>query len=150
MTTRSGREPLADELSSVLAHFDRVPAVLLDAAAGALRWRDPDALLAALVDDVPAELATVRGTPARMLSFQLGDVTIDLTVSVDEGRVAVIGQVAPVGVMDVEVRHPAGVWTGRTDALGRFAVANLPAGPMRVLARPEGGSASVGTPIFGG
>jgi hypothetical protein len=123
-----------------------VPAVLLAAAREALRWRDPDAMLAALVEEETT--AAVRGTPDRLLSFRLGDVTVDLTVSAEPTGVRLIGQVAPTAAMPVEIRHATGHWSGHTDALGRFAAAGLPQGPMRVLAWPPGTRRPVATAVF--
>lgn len=141
-------EVLAAELAGVLTRMDRVPAMLVEAARAALRWRDPDAALAALVAEEFTAPA-VRGAPPRLLSFTVDAVTIEVEVSIgQEGRVRLLGQIGPVAAMPVEVRHTDGAWTGQTDPLGRFAADDLPAGPLRVFCTPPGTSGSVGTEVF--
>ncbi|GAA5199498.1 hypothetical protein GCM10023322_75270 [Rugosimonospora acidiphila] len=142
--------PLAEELAEVLSRHDPVPPTLLDAASATLRWREADARLAALIDEENRALAApaVRGAPPRLLSFEVDAVTIDLELSTDDGRARLIGQIAPTAAMPVEVRHANGVWAGRTDELGRFAVADLPCGPMRVSCTPDTASGPVTTAVF--
>ena len=146
MSEPTGAEALATELSHVLAAGEPVQAVLCAAASAALGWRDPDARLAELIAAPATALATVRGGPSRLLSFAFDDVTIDLTVIVDDAGVTrLVGQVAPIGAMAFEVRHRLGVHRGHADELGRFAAADPPTGPMRVFALPSDVEGALGT-----
>jgi hypothetical protein len=144
-------ESIAVELSAVLARVEPVPGALLDGASAILAWRDVDARLAVLIaEEQRRDLAgvAVRGAPPRLLTFTVDGVTIDIEVSEDDGRVRLLGQIVPMGAVPVEVRHRDGVWTGRTDPLGRFSVSDLPSGAMRICCRPDGAGAAVCTAVF--
>lgn len=146
----------ADELDAAVTRLfqsaDPVPQHLVRAASASLSWRDPDAALAELVLDsaLAGEPAGVRAattdTP-RMLSFAVGDIMIDVELAVRDRWVALVGQVSRPGPATIEVRHTAGTWSGSTDGLGRFVVADLPAGPLRISWTPPGAQA-VRTPMF--
>ena len=67
----------------------------------------------------------------QLLTFETERVSVDLQVTVrGEGR-RLIGQLAPAGVADIEVRSAAGVVvTTRSDELGRVPALDVPAGPL--------------------
>jgi hypothetical protein len=106
---------------------------------------------------VEGEAAGIRSGPAgpggpdtpRMLSFGSGDTVLDIEVAVADGEVHLIGQVSRAVAAPLSVRHRDGTWTGSTDAVGRFAVAGLPSGPLRVCWGPDpAGGATVCTPTI--
>jgi hypothetical protein len=148
-------EQLAAEVSRLFRTADPVPPQLLAAASASLAWRDPDAALAALVLDsavagvasgVRSSVDDPSGEP-RLLSFALADLVIDLELTVADQRVELIGQVSRPEPATIEVRHPGGSRSDRTDQLGRFRLPDLPPGPLRVTWTPATGTA-VATPSF--
>lgn len=134
-------DELGDAVARVYVAADPPPAHLLAAASAVLAWRRPDAALAALLVDsaVAGEAAGIRagsGSP-RMLSFAVGDTVIDVELAADDGgELRLVGQVSRPVEAPLEIRHRDGTWTGRTDALGRFAVEGLPDGPLRITWGP--------------
>jgi hypothetical protein len=144
-------EELAEAVARLYADVDPVPEHLLRLASGTLAWRDPDAALAALVLDsaTTGAAAGIRAAPddgVRMLSFESGADAVDVELAVEDGRVHLVGQLGTPAVTPVRIRHTGGVWTGTTDALGRFAVPSLPTGPLRIAWGQDG--AEVSTPTF--
>lgn len=127
-------EDLGLALRAMLAEADPVPHEAMVAASATFAWRDMDAALAALTSDSLAELplATVRGTPPRLLSFATDDVTIDLEVTAEAGTVRMLGQLTPARAADVVVEYAGGAQDGRADAMGRFSIDGLPVGWLRV------------------
>jgi hypothetical protein len=148
-----------DELAAAVTRLflaaEPLPPPLLAAASASLSWRDPDAALAELVLDsaVDGAASGVRSSvddPAgepRLLSFALADLVIDVELTADGQRVALIGQVSRPEPATIEVRHPGGTRSDQTDQLGRFRMSDLPPGPLRVTWTPANGSA-VATPSF--
>jgi len=125
-------------LRALVARTDPVPERVLEAARGSLTWRTIDEELARLVYDsaLDAELAIgVRGGTARLLTFEAGPVTIELEASEERGRLEIVGQLVPAAETDVEVRHADGSVAGRSDELGRFRLAGIPAGPVSIRVR---------------
>ena len=127
-------EELGAALSRLLAIGDAVPESATSAASAAFGWRDLDASLATLISDsrIDEPVAAVRGGPPRLLSFSVGDVTIDLELTSEGGAVRILGQVAPAQPADVVIEYPGGSAPAGADELGRFAVAGLPASWLRV------------------
>jgi hypothetical protein len=155
MTHPPSGEELGEAVTRMFVTTDPVPARLLQAASAGLGWRDPDAALAALLLDsaVAGAPAGVRADPEdgqpRLLSFDSGDITIDVEVAVDAGRVRLVGQVSDPVVAPLLVRHAGGEWSGATDQLGRFTVPDLPVGPLRIRWGPAGPhAAAVSTTTF--
>jgi len=127
---------LATNLGRLLRRLDPVPAAVHEAALAAIGWRDPDAELAALVGEELVGTAggtvPVRGTPPRLLTFQAGEVVIEMEVTEESGGLHLVGQVVPPAALSLSSR-------GRTrsleaDALGRFSAAGVPPGPVRLCA----------------
>ena len=139
------REALFDELRAAFG-ADPPPPNVVEGARAAFTWRRIDAELAELLaDSALAEepLAGVRGADeVRSLSFRAGDLALELDIEGDGERRRLIGQLAPAGPADVEVRHPGGVLSLRADELGRFA-GDVPAGPISLRCRPDGEGAGV-------
>ncbi len=129
---------LAASLGRLLRRLDPMPPAVHEAALASLSWRDPDAELARLVNDellgagtgAPGGPVQVRGTPPRLLTFQAGEVVIEMEITEETGGLHLVGQVVPPAALTLSSR-------GRTrpvaaDALGRFSVAGVPAGPVRL------------------
>lgn len=132
-------ELLAGELQDLFTRADPVPAEVLAAGRSSFGWRDLTAELALLTADSLVAGSAVRGDePARLLSFQAGDWTIEIEVSVHGGRLRVLGQLVPPRPARLRADHPGGSVTVAADPLGRFAVRDLPPGPTRFACQPLG------------
>ncbi len=146
MPDESTETDLERELRQAVAQIDAVPALLLEAAKGALAWRSIDADLADLVFDSLAdsdEAALVRGSsPARLLSFRAGGLTIDIEVTGSGESRRLIGQTAPPGRARVDIRQGGSVLAIEADDLGRFAADQLQAGPVSLRFHPGAGTAN--------
>ena len=130
-------DPLELALQRAVRHLDPVPEAVVEAARAAFTWRTIDEELAALAFDsaTDAELAGVRSTGgARALTFEAGDVVIDVEVRADAGVRTVLGQVVgPEGAAPaLELQTPARSVALPVDELGRFLRAAVPAGPVRL------------------
>ena len=132
---------LLERLRPLALRDDPVPPEVLAAARAAHTWRRIDDELAELVEDSLTLAAGVRGTAGRLLTYSLGDLTVELEVSGEDGQVRVLGQLVPPVAARVRVEQ-----TGRSvqvdaDELGRFRAVGLHPGPTRLrLARlgPDG------------
>jgi hypothetical protein len=133
-----GDTPLAGELRDLLRRVDPVPAEVVAAARDSFGWRALDAELARLVADSRLAAAGVRGEPARLLSYQAGERTIEIEVTNLAGRLRVLGQLVPPQPARVRVEQPAGTVEVVADRWGRFAVPDLPPGPTRFACQPLG------------
>lgn len=138
---------LEEELRVLIRQLDPVPTAVDQAARAAFEWRSIDAELAQLTYDSwqeSAALAGVRGRDSRQLTFEAPGLTLDVEVT-DGPTQTLVGQLAPASAATVELRHREGVLTVLVDALGRFVVERLPAGPISLRCRPAGASSSVET-----
>jgi len=126
-------EELGEVLRAVLAAADPVPQASLQAAYESIGWRDPDTELALLDSEPTLQLAHLRGRPARLLTFRVGDLVIDLEISDEDGQVRLLGQLDPPQAADVAVQSASASRTLQADNQGRFTVEGLPDGWMRVL-----------------
>ncbi|MFI9599993.1 hypothetical protein ACIHCX_08940 [Streptomyces sp. NPDC052043] len=121
---------LEEELRQAAAVLDPVPDELRQLAVEAFALRQLDARIAELTFDSLTDAIPVRGamdTP-RMLTFQAGELTVDVEVTGD----GLMGQVLPPQPARIEVlagpRRPGPVLTA--DELGRFTGDTPPAGPF--------------------
>lgn len=125
--------------SALAARMDPVPQSVLDAARGSFTWRTIDAELAEIAFDsvVDGDLAGVRGrlSGPRLLTFEAADIAIELEVTQVGDRRRLVGQVVPSDAADVEVRHGEGSTAVDIDDMGRFAVDEVPSGPVSVRVR---------------
>jgi len=131
---------LEEELRRAAARFDPVPGELLRAAASAFTWRTIDAELAELVFDSLVdhdEVSLVRG-PAerRLLSFQAGQLSIDLEVTSTASGRGLVGQLVPARQASVEIRAGDSAIFVEADELGRFRAGPVPPGPMSLRCSP--------------
>lgn len=134
-------DPLAARLARLFAEADPVPEAVLAAARAGLGWRNLDAEVASLVADSLWDAGAVRGDAARLLTFEAGELTIEVEVSDVGGRLRVLGQVVPPRAVEVRVEQPGGGVLVTADEWGRFAVPDLPTGPTRFVC----GDPAVGT-----
>jgi hypothetical protein len=123
-------DELLARLKAIAARVDPVPPHVLAAARASATWQTIDAELAMLVYDsvVDGELVGVRGGGARQLTFESAEASLEVEVAAGPRRLN--GQLVPPREADIEVRHPGGSFTVRSDVLGHFKVDILPAGPV--------------------
>jgi hypothetical protein len=140
----SADDALLAELSAAVAAHDPVPAALLDAAKASLTWRTIDAELASLAFDsnVDESPVLVRGPASdeQLLTFETAELAVDLQVSKRGAGRRLVGQIAPAGVAEIEVRTGSGVVvTITSDELGRVPAVDVPAGSLslRILRAGE-------------
>ncbi|MFF4760257.1 hypothetical protein [Streptomyces sp. NPDC001292] len=126
---------LEEELRQAAVILDPVPGHLRQLAVEAFALRDLDARIAELTFDSLVDAVPVRGatdTP-RMLTFQAGELTVDVEVTGD----GLMGQVLPPQPARIEVltgpRRPNPALTA--DELGRFTGDAPPAGPFALRLR---------------
>ena len=136
------QDGLEDELRLLAASREPVPPRLIQAAIAAFGWRDLDSELAELTFDSRAEqagVALVRGASApHLMSFQAGELTVDIEVTGASAARGLIGQIVPPQAATVDIRRPDGVLTAEADEMGRFHAANLPPGPLSLRIHATG------------
>ncbi|MET9146137.1 hypothetical protein [Streptomyces sp. NPDC004042] len=123
------QELLEEELRQAAAVLDPVPDSLRQLAVEAFALHDLDARIAELTFDSLVDAIPVRGATdvPRMLTFQAGDLTVDVEVSGD----GLLGQVMPPQPARIEVLNGPRAGDRLTaDELGRFAAQAPPAGPF--------------------
>ena len=126
-------DELSARLATELAGDDPVPPLVLAGARDSLAWRTVDAQLARLVADSLLATADVRGDEARLLTYQAGDVVVELEVTEVDGRVSVAGQLVPPAPALVRAEQPGGVVEVDADRFGRFTIGDLNRGPTRFV-----------------
>jgi hypothetical protein len=133
---------LLDALSGALGVTRQVPARVVRDAKAVYTWRLIDAEIAQVAYDSTvdqdAALAGLRAetAPLRMLSFQAGDIAIELGVAGD----ALTGQVVPAstGTIDLRTADAAGIRVP-VDDLGCFTISPPPMTPFTLrLTLPSG------------
>ncbi|MEU6405157.1 hypothetical protein [Streptomyces sp. NPDC046985] len=128
---------LEEELRQAAAVLDPVPAALRRLALDAYALHDLDAEIAELTFDSLLDALPVRGAAdvPRMLTFQAGDLTVD----VELGEDGLLGQLMPPRPARVEVlRGPRPDSCLTADDLGRFTAPAPPAGPFALRLRTDG------------
>ncbi|HWI06084.1 MAG TPA: hypothetical protein VNT54_01050 [Solirubrobacteraceae bacterium] len=136
-------DDLMAELRHVIAQVDPVPEDVRIAARAAIEWRTLEAELAALVHDsaVDEPALAVRGAAGgpRTLTFEAGDLTIEVEAEPDGGDAAatlrLAGQLVPPQAADVAIRHGDELLAVRADERGRFAARGVAPGPVRLRCR---------------
>ncbi|MEV6494226.1 hypothetical protein AB0M20_37230 [Actinoplanes sp. NPDC051633] len=140
----SADDDLLADLRRVAGLTDPVPAYVRAAARAAFETRDMDARLAELVADSAehAGFEAVRQVAEeRLLSFETPDAQVEVTVRAEGAGWTLMGQVFGAGpgtaVLETGTHGSVPI---ELDALGRFLVADVPGGPVRLRLRPAGAS----------
>jgi hypothetical protein len=131
----TGHDALLARLGYIADQLDPVPDLTYRMAYAGFQLRSIDSELAELIEDSALHddaLAGVRGDDARLLYYQASELGIELEVTSHAGRHAVLGQVVGGTAWEVRAETAVGVQPVTVDDLGRFSLANLPAGPFRV------------------
>jgi hypothetical protein len=137
--TMDDQEKLLDELRLLVNRVDPVPDEVTAFADAALGWRRVDAELAELLSDSALEsesaAAAVRGgTRARSLTFQSGELEIDVEIRREDRAVTVLGQLSPSAPASIQAQLDDAtiVATTEADELGRFRFELSAGGRMRL------------------
>jgi hypothetical protein len=128
-----------DELLTALRQALRaraaVPSGFVEAARNAFAWHNIDAELAELTydsgrDDELAASIRAEAASVRALTYR----SVRLTIELEVGRDALLGQIVPAQAATVTVQPASGTGAGvRTDEIGCFAIRPIPASPFRLL-----------------
>jgi hypothetical protein len=114
----------------------------VQAGIAAYTFRTLDAELAVLAFDSAAdgnEQLVRSESPARMLSFETADLTIEVEIIPQGGTIHLVGQILPPTTVQIDVLQPESVITGTTDGLGRFSLILRAPGPFQ-LSLPHAGA----------
>jgi hypothetical protein len=125
-----------------------VPHDFIEAGKAAFTWHSIDAELAALTFDsaVSAAVAAVRAEEAslRFLTFTSSDLTIEVEIGAD----AIIGQIVPPQAGRVDACPARGaVVTAPIDEIGCFIIRPRPASPFRLHCHADSGVSVLTTSI---
>ncbi|HMC41825.1 MAG TPA: hypothetical protein VKI20_02355 [Acidimicrobiales bacterium] len=142
MSDRRDDEALLGALGRAVSRHDPVPESVVAAARGGFGMVSLEAELATLVydsylgDEDTRALVRARGG-GRELTFEAPSLTVEVEVLTAERRL--LGQLVPPGPGVVEIRSPEGSVTVEADHLGRFSARDVPAGPVSLRCRGQGG-----------
>lgn len=126
-------EELLAQLRAAGTVADGPPEVVLAAAKAAFGLRALDAELAELVADSLESGSLVRGaTTVRLVTFEAAGVTVDLEVTPEGERHRLLGQLSGASGRPVQLDAGGRQWRVAVDELGRFAVDDVAAGPLRL------------------
>ena len=145
MTSAARSDALLVALGGLLDRLDPVPPELIDQGRQIFCWRSVDAELAELSFDSLLDhdfaLAVRSGDGSvlgpRMLAFGAvvdgDDLSIEVELSVIDGRPTLIGQLEPAGATTIGVQACDGkIVEVPVDDVGRFSVRPVPSGPVRL------------------
>jgi hypothetical protein len=135
---------LLRRIGAMFDSIDPVPADVIASARSALAWRTMDAQLARLIEESELVGTAVRAHgEQRLLTFEAPGVTVAIEATEINGARKLIGQLVPSGPHHVELetaRHADRLITAPVDHLGRFTLAAVPAGLVRLrCTMPDGG-----------
>jgi len=144
-TSDASDDDLVRELARAVAVHDPVPPELRTFAREAFTWRTVDAELAELVADSRETAgAGLRGAAdVRLLTFTAGGQQLDVELLTEGAARRLVGELTPPQQARVVVEHAGGTRTEDTDELGRFLLADVPAGRIRLRCEPVDGPAVV-------
>jgi hypothetical protein len=135
-TLDGGDKEIAVRVAGWLRVDDAVPASAVSAAKAGFRWRAIDDELAELAYDSSDDLlglTNVRGASTRQLCFAAHAVSMEIELR-DEAQL-LVGQLIPTGPAEIELvalARPGVTRRELADEVGRFAIDEVPAGPIRL------------------
>jgi hypothetical protein len=128
---------------------DEPPSWSVELAKSSYGMRTVDAELAALISDsglTPAQSAVRSASAPRVAVFDATDLSVEIEIEPGArvGTWRLIGQLIPAAPGRIQVRQQSAepVWIDADD-MGRFAVDNLPAGPLSLVCVRDGMRAAV-------
>jgi hypothetical protein len=137
---------LLEELRRLFEDTDPVPDQVTRLAKASYGWRTLDAELAALTHDSLVDQAPVAmrgGAPPRLVTFDAADLRVEVELEAGgpgaRGGRRLLGQLVPPQPARIEVRDGrGGRRTVEADEAGRFAIDQLPAGPLSLRCHRPG------------
>jgi hypothetical protein len=135
-------DQLLAALKAALSAWQDIPPEFLETARNAHTWLNIDAELAQVAYDSAHDLDPVAGlrsgpASARVLTFASEQLTIELEMGED----ALLGQIIPAGPGEIEIQPPTGAaLTVTADDLGCFRASPVPATPFRLSCRTPAGA----------
>ncbi|OLF18477.1 hypothetical protein [Actinophytocola xanthii] len=154
MSPEDAQEPteLLDALRTMLEKADPMPDGLVERVRFAVDLAGLDgcdlldAELARLVEE--SRLVAARSDEfTRLVTFQSDNLTIMITLDTRvDGTTRVDGWLSPGACHRVELRCPTRAMSTESDDAGRFALAEVPAGPAQLVVHDVAGSHRVVTP----
>lgn len=132
---------LENDLRRIAAEADPMPALITESAHAAFTLRRLDAELAELVrDSAEAQAVGVRGDEERLLSFEYGEIAVEMQVSAVGERRDLVAHVSGAALAAAAVETPGTRLDLATDD-GVLVAHGLPAGPLRLALTTETGRA---------
>jgi hypothetical protein len=135
-------DPLMPEVRDVVDKADPIPGLVIAAAKASFTWRTIDSELAELVADSAdplsvgfAEAGVRSDAIARLLTFEAAGLVVEVEVAEEGPSRRLVGQLVPMAGADVVVRWNTGTAATTADRLGRFVVADIPAGLVSLAVR---------------
>lgn len=142
-------EGLLAALRQMLDRYQPAPDWSADLLKSVYGLRAVDAELAALVSDselTAAASALRSGTAPRLAVFSTGDLSVEIEIEPADrvGSWQMIGQLVPAVPARIQVRRQRGepVWVDADDR-GRFAVDDVPRGPLSLVCVRDGAPSAV-------
>lgn len=137
-------DELMDRLRRIAADVDAAPDLVTESARAAFATRHLDDELAELLHDsdlTPSQGVRYVHPGPRLLSFEVGEVSLEIQIDEVQGRLAVRGiAVGAVGDAEIETTT-TGSRTAPIDDRGWFRVQDLPSEPLRVRVHTADGKA---------
>jgi hypothetical protein len=142
-------DALLTDLRRIASMVDGPPGPVVAAARAAFLTRDLDGELAVLIADSraagdraydPVRASDIEPAQGRwLLSFSGGGVQVDMEVEEEHGRLRLIGQLLGSAAADCFLDSAGGRRLIEVDELGRFIVADIAPGPVRLRCRSADG-----------
>ena len=136
MTVPQNDDELMERMAKAISAIDPVPDDVIAGAKAAFIARNLDQELAELLYDsaTDRELVLTRGDTMRTLSFASGEIGVELEVNETTG--AILGQLVPAQVANVELEVDGlVVESTTTDELGRFRFTDDRKGSITIVCR---------------
>jgi hypothetical protein len=139
---------LLDVVRQVLDAADPMPSGLVDRVRFAIELDDIDVELSRLVE-MPALAGARSEEYARLVTFQSDSLTIMVTLEEGtDGTTRIDGWLTPAAARPIEVRCTSGPLSTESDDTGRFSLAAVPAGQVRLVVHEPDSTRRVITPTI--
>ena len=136
-------EELLAALGEALRAREAVPEWFVETGKNAYAWHNIDAELAQLTYDSDSDTSRGRAAAVRSENASIRALTFTsarLSIELEVGESALLGQIIPPRAGTLEVHTTAGVTSSPVDEIGCFAVTPIPTSPFRLRCRTEDGA----------
>lgn len=139
---------LLDVVRQVLDAADPMPSDLVERVRFAIDLEDVDVEVSRLVE-MPVLAGARSDEFARLVTFQSDSLTIMVTLEQGtDGTTRIDGWLTPAACRRIEVRCTSGPLSTESDDTGRFSLAAVPAGNVRLVVHDSGSTLRVITPTI--